>query len=124
MGRIIKRSEIRKGDKIVIKRTVEVGTDLDSDGDFKTPDGEWVEFDAGFDDDYEIELLYRESPPLPTEPGSVIRVHSNSGSGRWILTRPSFGGPVWVSAAKVNYTPDEMIDFLERREDRTFEVLL
>lgn len=90
MGRIIDRGDIKKGDTIVIHREVEVATDLDQDGDFKTPDGRWVEvsqYDFSDAGEYTIELLKRPNPPLPLKVGSVVNVtHPGSNtSSRWML---------------------------------------
>lgn len=121
MGRIINRQDIKKGDKIVIRRTVEVGSDLDSDGDFKTPEGYWVEVsECNTDDGYEIELLERPNPELPEGLGHVIKVYDNDGKeGIWITQE---GGYI-ASARNVRVTRDYFLEDFIKPVGYSFEVI-
>lgn len=124
MGRIIDRDKIRKGDKILVKYAVEVGTDPDADGDFKTASGDWFELDynLGREVEVEVELLERATPELPTERGKFITVFRNSGNegdtGYWMTQEDGF----LVSSRNVRKSRDEFLDWIHE-SDRSFEVL-
>lgn len=121
MGRIINHREIKKGDKLVIHRTVEVATDLDSDGDFKTPYGDWVEVsNYDTDDGYEIELLDRPNPEIPEGLGHVVKVYDDKGNvGVWITQADDY----IVSSRNVRFTRDYFLENYIQGTDYTFEVL-
>lgn len=89
--RAIDPEDVQKGDTLKLSRTIVVSTDLDSAGDFKDQDDDWVilsHYDFG--DKYTLELVSRPLPPLPTKPGSVVDIDRIDGGdarglSRWML---------------------------------------
>lgn len=123
MGRIIDRKDIRKGDKLVIHRTVEVATDLDSEGDFKDQEGYWVlvsEYRP--EDQYVFEVFSRPNPALPTQPGSVVHVlpmkQDDSEQKNWLL----MAGGELISSVGDRMTRQQFTQWIED-EGREFEVI-
>lgn len=115
MGRTIQPHEVRKGDKLEIRRVVTAATDLDSDGDFKDENGAWVElsqYDFGEDGDDELILLERPNPPLPKVRGSLVKVSSRYGSTRWFLRQDG----CWYSDEASSRSPEEFQGLIDRNQ--------
>lgn len=115
MGRTIQPHEVRKGDKLEIRRVVTAATDLDKDGYFKDDEGRWVELSQyDFEDggDHELILLERPNPPLPTKKGSLVKVSSRSGSARWFLRKNGY----WYSEDSTSKSPEQFQDFIDRNK--------
>lgn len=120
MARIIKASQVRKGDviRIIEEGTVEQG--LDDSGDFRMND-HWVFGDTIEERGKAIELISRERPVLPRD-AAFIRVIDNKGiaeDGFWLLAR---GGGSITSAKGDEMTRDSFLQAVEDM-DLTFEVV-
>lgn len=83
---VIDKGDVREGDTIRITRDVKVK-------DFPYSHSANTDFIRSSDDDAvyslknaKIELIKRPMNPLPTEPGSVIRIDTGQGSTKWMRT--------------------------------------
>lgn len=120
MARIIKASQVRKGDVIRIIEEGIVEEGVDSSGDFRMND-RWVFATTIEDREQVIELVSRERPALPRD-AAFIRVIDNKGiaeDGFWLLAR---GGGSIVSAKGDEMTRDSFLQAVEDM-DLTFEVV-
>ena len=116
--REVEQSELRVDDKIIA--LPRVPDDAECVMRTSDPDGD-VETEERFYDPehYRFFLVHRETPELPTKPGTFIRVFSNAGSGSWLVQE----GDLFVSGGGVVFTREEFLDFIAERPDRSFEVV-
>lgn len=122
MSTTITAEQIKAGDKIRVTHEFVTGNTVDIDGEVEIGNGEgWVDVVKYSPT---IELLERKAVDLPTKKGTVIRVFSNAGEGRWMLTETEYGDrALWISAAGIAKNPTQMADLFTESPDRTFEVI-
>lgn len=120
MAHTIKPEDIKVGDTIRITHKVKVGYVL-KDG--KGSNGSVrAESSAAYYtlSDAEIELVDRPLPPLPTTPGSVIRLSSSDGpaTANWMLGV----NDMWMSGLGAQQTEESLQRIIQLREWK-FEVI-
>lgn len=125
-------SEMQAGDKVEItdKRTVTISkvddqeNAYDEDGRiiYANPDNKGISL--GSYGTREFGLIERPLPPLPTAPGSVVRVSSDMPRAAfWFLTEAAKGVREWVSDSGIRKTPGEFARFIQDYRSRRFEVI-
>lgn len=118
MARKISKEEIRVGDKIRVTDSREVVVEHVRPTMIEGSDAYALFFDAVKPWVRSFELLERPNPPLPTAPGSVVRVSNGISSTNWLLHH----GEEWTSALGIRKSPSELVRFADDR-GLTLEVI-
>lgn len=131
MSKEISADQVREGDKIRVTREFTVTAEVGRRGaGYEFLVSEYPGIRAFVPPEATIQLLDR-PVNLPTEPGTVVLVRTGDLDealsypghyGRWFL---SGEGPTstWTSRVGIRKNPAQFKEFLQERDDRTFEVV-